>query len=120
MQNKREGFSMMETILGLFGLIFISLISNAYIMAFMKTNVSIKEVSQATAVGNTVMEQLRMKAYSVLNGGADTVDSKYCCSWTVNPQPGARSVINLKVQWPLGVTSGKNCHTIQMSTIRAQ
>ena len=120
MKNKRKGFSIMETMIGLFGLVCLSFISNGYMMAFMKTNAAVKEISQATAIGNTVMEQLRMKAYAALNGGADTVDSKYRCSWTVNPEPGARSVINLTVQWPLGVTSGKNCHTIQLSTIRAQ
>jgi hypothetical protein len=121
MKNKRNGFSIMETVLGMFGLIVVTLISNAYMMAFMKTNVSIKDVTQATAIGNTVMEQLRMKTYSSLTSDTKTVDNRYQCTWTVQPQAqSARSVINLTVQWPLGGGSGKNSHTIHLSTIRAQ
>ncbi len=121
MKNKRNGFSIMETVLGMFGLIVVSLISNAYMMAFMKTNVSIKEVSQATAIGNTVMEQLRMKAYNSLTSDSKTIDNKYQCTWTVQPQSqSAKSIIDLTVQWPLGAASGTKSHTIHLSTIRAQ
>jgi hypothetical protein len=121
MKNKRNGFSIMETVLGMFGLIVVSMISNAYMMAFMKTNVSIKEVSQATAIGHTVIEQLRMKAYTSLKNDSNTVDNKYQCSWSVQPQASsAMSVINLTVQWPLNATSPQKRHTIHLSTIRAQ
>ena len=120
MNNKRKGFSIFETMLGILGLVLLSFVSNAYMLTFMKTNNRVKEISQATAIGNSVMEQLRMKSYGALNTGADTIDNKYCCSWTVNPQPGARSVINLTVQWPLGIIGDKNSHQIQLSTIRAQ
>jgi hypothetical protein len=119
MKNARKGFSIMETMLGLFGLILLSFISNAYMMTFMKTNTSIKEISQATAASNTVMEKLRLKNYTALIDGSDTVNNKYKCSWTVTPQANSsRKLISLSVQWPLS-GSGK-IHNIQVSTIRAQ
>jgi hypothetical protein len=119
MKNTRQGFSILETMLGLFGLILLSFISNAYMMTFMKTNSSIKEISQATAVSNTVMEKLRLKNYTALNNGSDTVNNKYNCSWTVTSQANnSRKLITLSVQWPL--TGGGKVHKIQVSTIRAQ
>jgi hypothetical protein len=119
MKNTRRGFSLMETMIGLCGLILLSMISNAYMMAFMKSNTSIREVSQATAISNTVLEKLRMKSYDALSTDSETVNSKYRCSWTVtSPLNSGRKLINLSVKWPLA--GGTKTHNIEISTIRAQ
>lgn len=118
MKNTRKGFSLMETMIGLFGLVLLSLVSNGYMMAFMKANTSIREVSQATAISNTVMEKLRMESYDALSNDSETVNSKYHCSWTVTSQANSgRKLINLSVKW---LNGGTKAHNIEMSTIRAQ
>ncbi len=117
--NKRSGFSLLESVIGICGLLVLSLITNAYLMAFMKTNVTVKEVSQATAIGNTCMETFRTKPYTAINTGADTVDNKYLRTWTVNSLAN-RKEINLTVQWPVAPKTGAKIHSIQLSTIRAQ
>jgi hypothetical protein len=117
MKNSRKGFSLFETLLGICGLVMLSFLSNAYMMNFMRTNSSIKEVSQATAIGNTVMESMRMKSYDAIKVGDSTftVNNKYTCVSKVIPNAGSKT-INLFVQWN---GNGKP-HKIEVSTIRAQ
>jgi len=59
MKNKRDGFSMIEVMVGMLVLTFLVLTTDAYMVSLIKTNTSAKEISQATFIGNTGMEKLK-------------------------------------------------------------
>jgi len=119
MNNKREGFSIVECLVGMFVLMVITLTSSGFLLNFTKANVSLKDVSQATTIGTTAMEKLRSLSYNILTNGCDTIDNKFKCSWLVSTQ-SAMKVINLTVQWPLSPKKSEINHSIQLSTIKAQ
>lgn len=119
MFTNKNGSSLLEAMIGIFVLLLLVMTTNAYMMAFIKTNISTKEISQATNVGNTIMEKLRAKPYNALADGADTINNKFNCSWKVSDSTTLK-VIKLTVSWPLSVMNGKNAHNIYLSTIVAQ
>jgi Tfp pilus assembly protein PilV len=121
MKNQRDGFTMMEIVIGMVILMFLVLTTNAYMLSFIKTNTSVREISKATYIGNTGMEKLKAKPISSLVNGADTIDNKYCRSWNVFPNYNSNNMskIVLSVDWPLAVSAGPK-HHIQLSTIIAQ
>jgi prepilin-type N-terminal cleavage/methylation domain-containing protein len=119
MKNKRDGFSMIEVMVGMLVLTFLVLTTDAYMVSLIKTNTSAKEISQATFIGNTGMEKLKGTPFAELANGCDTVNNKYRRNWNVVPF-GNMSKVTLSVEWPLQTVSEKNKHHIQVSTLIAQ
>jgi Tfp pilus assembly protein PilV len=121
MHTKRSGFSMMEVMIGTVLFMFFVMAANSYVLTFMKTNVSIKDISQATNVGNTVMEKLRTISYQALLPDSQTVDQKYKCIWNVTENTASQiKVVDLAVKWSQFIAGRAKEHSVQLSTIIAK
>jgi len=86
--------------LGIFILILLILMTNAYLMTFIRTNQSIKNLSTATALGQAKLEDLRIRSYKDLTSGVDTIKSRinFIRVWTVTDK-GALKEIKVTVKW---------------------
>ncbi len=107
----RRGFSLLECILGIFLLTFLVFLTNAYIMTFMKTNQSIKNLSTASSLAQGKLEDIRLKSYKDIIPGTDTVKAKFIRSWEVFDN-GAFKKIKVTVSW--------QTHKIEFATIIAK
>lgn len=117
MNRDNKGMTLLETLIATVLLAFITLTANSFMIGFVKANKSIKKISEATQIGNTYLENIRMTAYESVVDGVDTVDSDYFCTWQVNEDATINMKrVNLQVFWPIQT----RCHNIQLSTILAE
>lgn len=117
MNRNENGMTFLETILTLVFLSFITLAANAFMLSFVNANRSLKNISEATRIGNTYLENMRMNAYDSVVDGIDTVNAKYICAWQVTENETVNmKKVELQVVWPLD----KCTHSIQLATIVAE
>mgnify|MGYP001588370822 CR=1 FL=1 len=115
------GSQCMEVMIGTVLFMFFVMAANSYVLTFMKTNVSIKDISQATNVSNTVMEKLRTISYQALLPDSQTVDKKYKCMWKVTENTTSQiKVVDLAVKWSQFLGGKAKEHSVQLSTIIAR
>lgn len=112
---------MIEMLVGIVIFAFLVMAANSYLMVFMKANCSIKDISQATSIGNSAMEKLRSIPYSSLAPDSQTVNQKFKCIWNVNENPMSQiKIIDLIVKWPQSLNGKVKEHCIQLSTMIAR
>ena len=122
MLRDNKGMSLIETTVAFFILVTISLTANTYMVSLFKANKSVKNISEATRIGYSVLEDIRLQDFDRISDGDTTIDSQYECSWIVDPDSLIdMKTINLKVKWPLQTPEpGQRRHQIELSTICAR
>lgn len=118
MLKGNKGFSLLEAMVGMVILLLFVMMTNAYMAAFLKTRISVKQISHATTVGNDRIEKIRNSSFDAIDKGADTVENTYICTWALDSTitDSNKKGINLTVQWPK--TTKK--HSLHLSTIVAK
>ncbi|MDG5813552.1 prepilin-type N-terminal cleavage/methylation domain-containing protein [Chitinispirillales bacterium ANBcel5] len=110
--GNNRGSSMVEVIVAMFILALLITGLNASVVHLVNSNLASKEISEATAMGNKILERLRREEYGNVVSGFDTIDDKFIRSWTVTDESHLRRV-QLHVEWP----SMGGRRQISMSTI---
>ena len=113
-RKSQEGVTLAELIIAMFIFTVVAIGLNAYLFSAVRSNVSSKQLSAATAVGNKVLEQLRMTPYDSIYADSDTVDGQYVCTWTLDTDT-EKKAIQLSVAWPPATAA----HEIFLHTIIA-
>ncbi len=113
-RKSQEGFTLAEVIIAMFIFTIVAIGLNAYLFSAVRSNVSSRQLSEATAVGNRLLEQLRMIPYDSLSADSDTVEGEYYCYWELN-EDDEKTAIDLNVTWPVATAA----HKITLSTIIA-
>ena len=117
MRKNEKGLTLLETLVAMVILGMVVLTANSFLIGFVNANKSIKNISQATQIGDKVMERIRKTSYESITGEIDTLDSEFHCQWNVSEDTISNmKVISLTVAWPLNSLN----HEIQLSTIIAQ
>jgi hypothetical protein len=99
-------------------------------VGFFKSNKSAKNISEATQIGYSVLEKIRLQDFDQISDGDTTLmnmDPQYECSWNVIPDSIIdMKTINLTVKWLSGTLTGpggepdRRQHQIELSTICAR
>jgi prepilin-type N-terminal cleavage/methylation domain-containing protein len=113
-----QGFTLLEAMIGMFILLTLVMMTNAYMAAYIKTKVSVRQLSRATTIGNDMIEKIRTSPYDSIGNGKDTVENNYVRTWVLDSTitDGNKKSINLIVQWPMETKK----HSIHFSTIIAK
>jgi hypothetical protein len=102
----------------IFILLFFIMMTNAYTGVFLKTKISVNQLSRATTIGNNEIEKIRNTAYDAIADGKDTIENNFICTWvmdtTITDQN--KKGVNLTVEWPAMTKK----HSIHFSTIIAK
>ena len=116
MKSGREaGFTLTEIIVAMFILTMVAMGLNAAMVSLIHGNATAKHVSEATALGNQKLEQLRIKPYAMIQGGGEDVGKEYYRQCVVNTDGNKKSVV-VTVSWPRTTQR----HGITLSTLIAQ
>ncbi|MBD3420248.1 MAG: prepilin-type N-terminal cleavage/methylation domain-containing protein [Chitinivibrionales bacterium] len=107
-----SGFTLVEIIIAMFVLTTIVICLNTYMLSFVRSNVSSRETSAATAEGNRILENIRMMNYEDIVSDSETAKEKYYCVWTVTTETDKKT-IDVTVAWPPATMR----HSVKLSTI---
>ena len=113
--KNEKGISLLEVMVAMVFFAMITMSANTFLVGIVKANVITKNTSQATQVGNQMLDQIRAKNYENIDDDNMTLNSKYNCEWEVNEASNMKTIM-LTVSWPQG---DKN-HEINLSTIVAK
>ena len=113
--TNQKGMSLMEVMVAMVFFAMITMSANTFLVGIVRANVSMKNTTQATQVGNQILDNIRAKNYDNIQNGSSTVDSKYDCEWEINEASNMKKIF-VTVNWPFGE---KN-HKVQLSTIVAK
>ncbi len=118
MRTSNKGFSILEAMIGMFILLLFVMMTNAYMAAFLKTKISVRQISRATTIGNDLIDKIRNSAFNDIGNGRDTVESTYIRTWVLDPAVTDinKKGVNLSIQWPVATKK----HSIHLSTIIAK
>ncbi len=111
-KRSSRGFTLTEVIIAMFILSVVAIALNTALLTFVRSNRSSRETTRATALGNQVLERLRLTPFGQLQSGSDTVDTKYYRVWTLDVEP-TKATATVSISWPLASAG----HSIQLSTI---
>ena len=114
-KSNERGSSLIEVIMAMIIMAILITGLNTCLVALINTNVYSKEISNATANGNALLEKMRLASYGTIVTGSDIVKSKYVRSWTVTDD-GVKKKVSLTVLWPIAT----NKHTVELSTLIAK
>ncbi len=112
MIKNKKGITLLETVVAMVLFTMIIMTANIFLVGFVKANSSIVNLSQATHIGNKVLEKIRLTPYDTIADDTDTLNTKFQCSWQVSELGNMKHVF-LTVAWPL---ESKD-HEIRLSTI---
>ncbi|MBN1575677.1 MAG: prepilin-type N-terminal cleavage/methylation domain-containing protein [Chitinispirillaceae bacterium] len=112
---KQNGSTLLEVVIAMMILALVVVGLNVGVVSLIKSNISSKELTSATTVGNQLFEKLRRADYSALVADMDTVRERYVRDWKVTAT-ASHTKIDLTVSWPLTVLN----HAIALSTIIAE
>ena len=110
MNNK--GITLIEVITAMVLLVFIVTSANTFLVNSVKTKSSITSVSEATNLGNNILELVRTKPYTLISDTSFTSDN-YHCELSVDEEENMKSV-SLQVSW------NAKSHSIELNSIIAQ
>ena len=113
--KNEKGMSLLEVIVAMLFFAMITMSANTFLVGIVRANVSMKNTTQATQVGNQILDNIRTKSYENIQDGSMIIDSKYNCTWNINEAGNMKKVL-VTVNWPFG---NKN-HKVNLSTIVAQ
>ncbi len=113
--TNQKGMSLLEVMVAMVFFAMITMSANTFLVGIVRANAAMKNTTQATQVGNQVLDNIREKAYNSIQDGSSLIDSKYNCEWEVN-EAGNMKKIFVTVAWPFG---NKN-HEVKLSTIVAK
>ncbi len=115
MINKKDGFTLVECLIGIFILSFALLAMAALAGSLMKANLQAKQVQTASTVMEAKMEELKNIPSTLLANGNDTVQegsTTYTRTWTIASAGGNLKTINIKVD------IGSTGRTVTADTVR--
>lgn len=114
MKKNNQGMTLIETVIATIVLAAITLTANSFMMGYVNANQSIKNVTEATKIGNQQLENLRTGNYDAVFDHIDTVDAKYQCRYKII-ESGALDMkrVALTVAWPLQSLDNE----IELSTV---
>ena len=110
MNNK--GITLIEVITAMVLLTFIVTSANTFLVNSTKTKSSITSINEATNIGNSVLEHVRAKPYTLIQDSSFTSDN-YHCELSVDEEENMKSV-SLQVFW------NAKSHSIELSSIIAK
>jgi Tfp pilus assembly protein PilV len=114
-RENENGSSIVEVIVAMVTLALLVTGLNACVLTLINSNVTSKEMSEATSAGYQVLDKLRGSSYESIMTSSDQIKEKYVRCWTVT-EDSIQKKIDLKVSWPI---SDKK-HSIMLSTIIAR
>ena len=113
--KNEKGISLLEVIVAMLFFAMITMSANTFLVGIVRANVSMKNTTQATQLGNRILDNIRAKSYNDIQDGSTIIDSKYNCEWKVS-EAGNMKKIFVTIDWPFG----KKNHKVKLSTIVAQ
>lgn len=115
MLRKRDGFTLVECLIGIFILSFALLTMAAFAGSLMKANLQAKQIQTASTLMEAKTEELKNIPSILLTNGNDTVQegsTTYTRTWTIAPAGGNLKTINIKVD------VGSTGRTVTADTVR--
>ena len=115
MLNKRDGFTLLECLVGIFILSFALLAMASFAATSMKANLQSKQIQTASTIMEAKMEELKNIPSALLTNGNDTVQegsTTYARTWTIASAGGNLKTINIKVGF------GSSGRSVTADTVR--
>ena len=115
MLRKKDGFTLLECLIGCFILSSALLAMAAFVVSSMKANEQANQIQTASVVMEAKMEELRSIPPTLLANGNDTVQEgnvNYTRTWTIASAGGNLKTVNIKVD------IGSTGRTVTADTVR--
>ena len=115
MLNKRDGFTLLECLVGIFILSFALLAMASFAATSMKANLQSKQIQTASTIMEAKMEELKNIPSALLTNGNDTVQegsTTYTRTWTIASAGGNLKTINIKIDF------GSSGRSVTADTVR--
>ncbi len=113
--KNEKGISLLEIMVSMVFFAMITMSANTMLVGIVHANQAMKNTTQATQIGNQLLDELRSATYASLDDANKTVDSKYFCDWNIT-EANSMKKINLTIEWPLQTKK----HKVKLSTIVAE
>ena len=111
--GNNKGMTLLEILVAMVLFATVVMCANSFMISFIQNKKSIKTFTQATALGNKMLDSIRTLPYSALQSSETLVDSTFNCSWQITPNAVIEmKVVNLTVEW----FTGQRRHTVNLST----
>ncbi|MDO5575714.1 MAG: hypothetical protein Q4F84_01430 [Fibrobacter sp.] len=114
-RKNEHGNSIVELIISVVMLAIFVTGLNACVVNLINSNITSKEMSEATAAGHQILDRFRDIDYLNITSSSDEINGKFIRYWTVT-ENGIQKKIDLTVLWPIETKK----HSITLSTIIAK
>ncbi len=116
--KNENGMTMIEIVIAMVLMAFILTSASVFVNSTNSTKAKLNNVSEATQIGNDMVESLRTMDYDSLNNigeNSAALNDTYKCSWSVQDSISYK-IVKVTVAWPLNNPS----HDINLETIIAK
>lgn len=116
--KNENGMTMVEVVIAMVLMAFILTSASVFVNNTNNTKANLNSISEATQIGNDMIESLRTTDYDSLDNEGEnsaTLNNIYKCSWSIEDSISYK-IVKVTVSWPLDNPS----HDIDLKTIIAK
>ncbi|MBN1982753.1 MAG: prepilin-type N-terminal cleavage/methylation domain-containing protein [Chitinivibrionales bacterium] len=111
--RQERAMTLLEVLVAMVVFAMVVMYANAFMCNFIQVKRAVKNMTQATSIGNKTLDSLRLLPYDVVSSGTTMIDNKYNCQWNITTESSIKmKTVDLTVGWQ---ALGRD-HKVKLST----